>query len=158
MISLQLSVHAVLLVDGQLVLRRPEGDAAAPAVCCGDSIGLGETLPAALTRIIHAQLGLSCEAVKLLYIVERFLPRGGAKVHELAHYYLCERRGEAETPLPEGAVLVSPAKIKPTEIEPPVLGEVLAADAADGFQVSPKLLVVNELPEESMAVSGVYRL
>ncbi len=157
MISLQLSVHAVLLVDGQLVLRRPDGDLA-PGVCCGDSIGLGETLPAALARILKAQLGQSCEAVKLLYVVERFLPRGGAKVHELAHYYLCERRDDDGAPLPDGMVLVNPAKVKPTQIDPAVLSEVLPADAADDFQVSPKLLVVNELPEESQAISGVYRL
>lgn len=157
--SLQLSVRAVLLEGGGLVLRpQDELDAAGPYACYGNLIGLGETLPAALMHAIQAQLGFAVEAVKLLYVVERFLLEGNARVHELAHYYLCERRDDGDAPLPAGAVMLEPGQLKPADIEPPVLCEVLATDAADGFQVSPKLLVVNELPEESQAVSGVYRL
>jgi hypothetical protein len=165
MFTLDVDVRAVLFHDGQLLLARQTPNQE-HFECIGSKFILGKSLPGMIGGALAARLSLTFSVAKLLYIVERFYTRDKTDVHQITHYYLCEpSESEQQAPLelPEAALNADLTLIKPEELgegllEPACLREVLIADAAENFNVSPKLLVDNQLSEKSSAASGVFRV
>jgi hypothetical protein len=165
MFTLDVDVRAVLFHDGQLLLARqaPNQD---HFECIGSKFILGKSLPGMIEQALATRLALAFSVSKLLYIVERFYTRDKTDVHQITHYYLCEpSESEQEAPLelPDAALnsdlkLIKPEEISKEMLEPACLLEVLMADAAESFNVSPKLLVDNQLVEKTSAASGVFRV
>jgi hypothetical protein len=166
MFTLDVGVRAVVFTAGKLLLQRADSDQ--PAWECIEAVFImGTTLPSMIERALAAKLSLTVSATKLLYIVERFFARDSTNVHQITHYYLCdpqEAGGESlENKLAAVAAgvtefrLLRPDGLGEGMLSPACLREVLIADAAEQFNVSPKLLVDNQLGDKSTATSGVYR-
>lgn len=161
MFTLDVGVRAVVFTGGKLLLQR--ATTKPPAwECIGGDFTMGKTLPSMIERALADKLSLSATATKLLYIVERFFSRESTDVHLLEHYYLCDLADldaadmTAAGEKPEAA-LVKPEELADELFSPTCLKEVLVADAAEEFNVSPKLIVDNQLDEKSTAESGVFR-
>jgi hypothetical protein len=165
MFTLDVDVRAVVLHDGQLLLTRGAPDQ--PRFeCIGSSFLLGKSLPGMIEQALRARLSLAASTTKLLYIVERFYTRESTDVHQISHFYLCEL-ADAEQAAPStlldgtqdsDVALVKPQDLAEGALNPECLREVLVADAAEDFNVSPKLIVDNQLGEKSSTASGVFRV
>jgi len=164
MFTLDVDVRAVVAWDGRLLLARL-GPNKPLYECIGGNFILGKTLPGMIEQALETKLSLAVSATKLLYIIERFYTREGTDVHQITHYYLCELAEAEQESLPDllaaahkaEAALVKPEDISDGALAPECLREVLLADAAEKFNVSPKLIVDNQLGEKCNAASGVFR-
>jgi 8-oxo-dGTP pyrophosphatase MutT (NUDIX family) len=167
--QLNLVNRAIILHEGQFLVSAVQDETRPPFVMLiGGHIQLGETLMSSMERELQEELGLAAAPVKLCYIVENFWQRGRSKVHEIGYYFLCHFTqavaGDLRDALrPAPGKYVNPGLLQPTELaaerfEPEPLRSLLIADAATGFADCPKLVVINELPGEVAAPSGVYRL
>jgi 8-oxo-dGTP pyrophosphatase MutT (NUDIX family) len=167
--QLNLVNRAIILHEGRFLVTEVRDPSRAPFVMLfGGHVQLGETLMASTVRELNEELGLTVVPTKLCYIVENFWQRGRSKVHEIGYYFL----GHFATP-PEGDLrdalqpapgkqvhpgLLLPEELAAEHFEPEPLRSLLIADAATGFRDCPKLVVINELPAEVDAASGVYQL
>jgi len=158
MFTLELSVYAVLLHEGRLLLAKRAG---CETACCSfpsTSIVLGKPLPASIESLLADEYHLQARAAKLLYLVEQAHARERAQVYEIAHYYVCEPV-DADRWTPGGdALLLAPDKLLKAGFEPKALVPHIIGDAADGFQVSPKHVVISATAVDGGARSIVSRL
>jgi len=168
MFTLDLSVGAVLHLDGKLLLNRTPAEDSTVYSCFGGGFMLGRPLPQMLEDTLSQQFGLPVQSGKLLYILERFYQRGKMDVHEIVHYYqlvnielpadeLLEQisqHGPAELQ-PE---LLDPAQLQPGSLLPEALRQALVTDVQDDFNVSAKLIVDNDLAERCNSASGIFRV
>jgi hypothetical protein len=162
MFTLDVGVRAVVFAAGKLLLTRFSPDQPAWE-CVGSGFVMGKTLPAMVEDALAARIALPLAATKLLYIVERFISRDSTDVHLLEHYYLCEltetNTGQLAAAVATDAdlALLGLDELSVDQFSPACLHGVLAADAAERFNVSPKLIVDNQLGAKSAAASGVFR-
>lgn len=169
MFTLDLSVRAVMLHDGEAMLGE-RGNPAQQAryEFLGQSFRLGRSYLECCAEAVGEQAGLDVTPVKLLYILEHFHAINGIDRHDLCLYYLCEPREKLAGNLldalhpdddsPFKPVLLSIRELVKADIRPVALRDVLAGDALSDFQVSTKHVVINELTDSVTAESGVFRL
>lgn len=169
MFQLNLVNRAIIMHEGRfLVTQVSDGERPPFTMLFGGHIQLGETLMQSVKREMFEELGLVALPVKLVYIVENFWRRGRQKVHEIGYYFLCHLAepvsGDIRQALnPSADKQIFPGLLRPAELalehfEPEPLRSLLVKDAKLGFRDGPKLVVINELPEEVPTASGVFSL
>ncbi|MBN2081037.1 hypothetical protein JW859_02400 [bacterium] len=168
MFTLDLSVGAVLYLDGKLLLNRTPAQDSTVYSCFGGGFVLGKPLPQMLEATLAGQFGLPVKSGKLLYILERFYQRGKMDVHEIVHYYqvICPDLALSELPdyiRSNGQPDLQPVLLKPAELLtgmllPEGLRQALVTDAQDDFNVSAKLIIENSLAERCNTASGTFRV
>jgi ADP-ribose pyrophosphatase YjhB (NUDIX family) len=169
MLTLNLIVRAVIVHEGKLVVTAlDDGQRALFRTLLGGHLELGETLTLCVKRELKEETALDFIPSRLLYIVENYFLRKAERVHEMGFYFLCHPANPVEGSLieqmqPDLAELVSPEEVEPGELtglnfQPAMLGQLIAADFASNFADCPKLVVVNELPGDVAAKTGVYKL
>jgi 8-oxo-dGTP pyrophosphatase MutT (NUDIX family) len=169
MLALNLVVRAVLVHEGRLLATViNDGERQPFYTFLGGHIKLGETLTEAVIREVQEEVGLAVAPSKLLYIVENFFARGTSKLHEIGYYFLCHPTEPVQGDMleqlsPDTESMISPELIDPAEItglnfQPDPLRSLLKRDLAEGFGNCPRLIVINELPGDVMAASGVFGL
>lgn len=169
MFTLNLSVRAILLHDGAVLLReqrKPDGGHGHTFI--GKSFKLGHSYLECCIHAVDCQAGLAVVPEKLLYVVEHFHSNGKTRSHDLCMYYLvepCEPLAgnllDALHPEDDATgklVLLPAAKLSGVDLQPAALREILAGDALSDFHVSTKHVVINELPRDVDAASGAFRL
>jgi 8-oxo-dGTP pyrophosphatase MutT (NUDIX family) len=167
--QLNLVNRAIIMHEGKfLVTQVSDGNRPPFTMLFGGHIQLGETLMDSIKRELVEELGLVSVPVKLCYIVENFWRRGRQDVHEIGYYFLCHLvetvKGdllEALKPAEHKQIfpgLLLPEELATERFEPEPLLPLLLRDAATGFCDGPKLVVINEVPEEIDTPSGVFSL
>ncbi len=142
MFTLELSLYAVLLHEGKLLLSKHDDSGRTCCALPGTSIVLGQPLPASIESMFAAKYQLQAKVVKLLYLVDQAHNRKHEQVHELAHYYVCELVEPGQWAPDADELLVPPAQLLDAGFEPSALVPQIICDAADGFKVSPKHVVI----------------
>ena len=169
MFTLNLSVRAILLHDGAVLLRERCAPEKGPDhAFLGGGFQLGHSYLECCVHAVDRQAGLAVVPEKLLYVVEHFHGSGNKRSHDLCMYYLVEpcepltgNLLDALHPEDDATgklVLVPAAKINDADLQPAALREILAGDALSDFHVSTKHIVINELPRDVDAESGAFRL
>jgi ADP-ribose pyrophosphatase YjhB (NUDIX family) len=169
MLALNLIVRAVIVHEGRLLASvLNDGEREPFHTLLGGHFKLGETLTSAIVREIEEEVGLAVAPSKLLYIVENYFARNTQKLHEVGFYFLCHPTLPIEGDLlsqlkPDEESLISPELIDPADLpglnfQPEPLRHLLKRDLAEGFGNCPRLVVINELPGDVLAMSGVFGL
>lgn len=169
MLSLNLIVRAVIPHEDRLLVTVLNDGRRAPFyTLLGGHQRMGESILECVTREVFEEAGLQIAPSRLLYIAENFFARGNSKLHEIGYYFLCHPAQQIEGPLLRAlkvshSEMISPELLSADELaacdfQPPLLRDVLAEDMRAGFAGGPKLLVINELPGDSTAENGVYKL
>ena len=169
MLSLNLIVRAVIVHEGRLLTYvLNDGERQPFHTLLGGHFKLGETVTSAIVRELEEEVGLAVAPVKLLYIVENYFARHVQKLHEIGFYFLCApvqpvTGGFLSQLKPDEEELISPELVDPKDLpslnfQPEPLRALLAKDIAAGFTECPRLVVINELPGDVMAASGVFGL
>ncbi len=169
MLALNLIVRAVIVHEGRLLTYvLNDGEREPFHTLLGGHFKLGETVTSAVMREVEEEVGLAVAPVKLLYIVENYFARYAQKLHEIGFYFLCAPvqpvTGDLLAQLrPDEESLISPELVAPKDLtglnfQPELLRDLLAKDAEAGFTACPQLVVINELPGDVMALSGVFGL
>jgi ADP-ribose pyrophosphatase YjhB (NUDIX family) len=168
-LSLNLIVRAVIVHEGRLLTTvLSDGQRMPFHTLLGGHMALDETLIQCVQRELREEVGIDVAPARLLYIVENFFYRGGQKLHEIGYYFLCQPLGDFADGLLEAmtvtdAELISPELLTPEQFaacdfQPALLRDLIAADLKAGFKGCPKLVVINELPGDSGAKTGVFGL
>lgn len=144
MFTLELSLYAVLLHEGQLLLSRYDDDGKTHCAFPGTHVVLGQPLPASIESMFSTKYQLHAKVVKLLYLVDQAHNRKHEQVHELAHYYVCELVEPDQWVPGADELLQPPKKLLDAGFEPSALVPQIICDAADGFKVSPKHVVIHK--------------
>lgn len=169
MLSLNLIVRAVICHEGRfLVTAVDEGERELFYTFLGGHVHMGETLTQSMQREVSEEIGLSVSVVKLLYIVENFFFRGAAKLHEIGYYFLCHPQRPVSGSLLETLspnreehilpTLMTPAQLHEANFQPELIKQTLCEDARENFAGCPRAVIINELPADVDALSGVSRL
>lgn len=169
MLSLNLIVRAVIFHEGKfLVTVLDDGERAPFSAFLGGHVRLGETLQDCARREVSEEVGLKVTVAKLLYVVENFFYRGASKLHEIGYYFLCLPAKPVAGALLEklspnldemiSPELLTPQELKKANFQPALLKQTLCEDARENFASCPRAVIVNELPGDVDAVSGVYQL
>jgi 8-oxo-dGTP pyrophosphatase MutT (NUDIX family) len=169
MLSLNMIVRAVIVHDERLLVTVLNDGKRPPFfTLLGGHQRMGESILGCVAREVFEEVGLQVAPSRLLYIAENFFLRGNSRLHEIGYYFLCHpvnvspgdflrslKVSHAEMISPE---LLSAEQLAGVNFQPPLLRDVLVEDMRAGFTGGPKLLVVNELPGDSTAETGVYKL
>lgn len=169
MLSLNLIVRAVICHEGKfLVTSVDEADREVFYTFLGGHMHMGETLVQCVKREVFEEIGLEVATDKLLYIVENFFHRRASKLHEIGYYFLCHTvkpvtGSMLESLIPSSEEYIQPALLTPAELaeinfQPALLKQALCEDARESFAGCPRAVIINELPEDVEAMSGVSRL
>lgn len=169
MFQLNLVNRAIIMHEEKFLVTQVNDGSRPPfTMLFGGHIQLGETLMDSIKRELREELGLLAVPAKLCYIVENFWRRGRQDVHEIGYYFLCHLaepvKGDIRNALrPAAHKQIFPGLLRPDELEaerfePEPLRSLLVRDAAAGFSDGPKLVVINEVPEEISTPSGVFSL
>jgi 8-oxo-dGTP pyrophosphatase MutT (NUDIX family) len=169
MLALNLIVRAVIFHEGKfLVTVLDDGERAPFSAFLGGHVRVGETLQDCARREVSEEVGLTITPTKLLYIVENYFFRGSSKLHEIGYYFLCKPAEAGSGPLldrltPNLDELISPQLLSPQDLssssfQPEPLKKTLCEDARENFASCPRAVIVNELPGDVDAQSGVYQL
>lgn len=143
MFTLELSLYAVLLHEGKLLLSKHDDSGRTRCALPGTRIVLGQPLPTSIEAMFHAKYQQQAKVVKLLYLVDHAHNHKQEQVHELAHYYVCELVEPDQWVPGADELLLPPKKLLDAGFEPSALIPQIACDAADGFKVSPKHVVIH---------------
>lgn len=169
MLSLNLIVRAVICHDGKfLVTAVDEGERELFYTFLGGHLHMGETLVQSVKREVFEETGLEVAVDKLLYIVENFFFRNTSKLHEIGYYFLCHPVKPVAGSLLDGLTpsseeyirpaLVAQADLAEINFQPALLKQTLSEDARESFAGCPRAVIINELPGDVAAMSGVSRL
>lgn len=169
MLALNIVVRAVLVHEGKLLSTVMDDGNREPFHCLlGGHPKPGESLLEALPRLVADECGLLVAPLRLLYVVENFFARGTRQIHETGFYFLCMPSQPFEGSLldavrPNRRKLISPellsaAQLAKVRFQPPLVQRSILEGLKGGFKAGPRLVVVNELPEQSQAQAGVFDL
>jgi ADP-ribose pyrophosphatase YjhB (NUDIX family) len=169
MLALNLIVRAVIFHEGKfLVTVLDDGERAPFSAFLGGHVRIGETLQDCARREVSEEVGLKVDPAKLLYIVENYFFRGSSKLHEIGYYFLCKPVDAGGGSLldrltPNLDEMISPQMLTPQELskasfQPAPLKVTLCEDARESFASCPRAVIINELPGDVDAQSGVYQL
>jgi len=169
MLSLNLVVRAVIVHEHKLLVTAlDDGKRPLFYTLLGGHLHLGESLLECVKREVDEEIGLQTVPSKLLYIVENYFARETERLHEIGYYFLCHPAQPVAGELldlldPNFEEWISPElmsgdELRASEFQPSALKELLARDLAAKFAEGPKLVVINELPGDVEAESGIYRL
>lgn len=169
MLALNLIVRAVIFHDGKfLVTVLDDGERAPFSAFLGGHVRIGETLQECARREVSEEVGLKVTPAKLLYVVENYFFRGSSKLHEIGYYFLCKPVDAGSGSLldsltPNLDEMISPQLLTPQELnsanfQPAPLKHALCEDARENFASCPRAVIINELPGDVDAQSGIYQL
>ena len=169
MFGLNLIARAVIVHDGKFLLTVLDDGKRAPFHnLLGGHMKLGEPMIDSVVREVREEVGLDVAPVKLLYLMENYWARQGSKLHEIGYYFLCHPIRPVDGDLlsqltPDREELIAPELLTPEELmeanfQPEPLKKFLVQDLATKWANCPRLIVHNELPEQSQAKNASYEL
>jgi len=169
MLSFNLIVRAVIYHEGQLLVTAvDDGTRELFYTFLGGHLAVDETLASCAIRQVEEEVGLTVAPVKLLYIIENYFYRGTEKLHEIGYYFLCDLAeqvrgslsGHLEPNLKEDIrpEMMNLEDFAVSPFQPKLVREMVMHDFGSSFALCPKLAVINELPGDVEAESGVFRI
>jgi 8-oxo-dGTP pyrophosphatase MutT (NUDIX family) len=88
---INLRVGGIFIANGQVLLNRLEKDDY--WFLPGGRVTTGESTDQAIRREVREEIGIDCEIIRPVLLVENFFALAGEPFHELGVYYLLDPRG-----------------------------------------------------------------
>ncbi len=132
---MRVKAHAIIWIDGLLILARQAGSGRQPALTLpGGDVNADESIADALKREVSEETGLEIDPGPLLYVSEVGEPAG---THDLQLIFLAEARG---VPTLRGRfTTIDLNGDPPPDVRPAILDQI-AADARNGWRSTPRWL------------------
>lgn len=151
-----MKIRLLALRDGKLLLRTLPGTTETTYTVPEGEVEMGYAMRKVVHDLSFTEFGVRCEPERMAYIVEHFFRVDSVRIHEICTYFLVVPEGEwGEL---EGFTPVSADMLEVACFQPQQLCELVAADLRDGFNISVRYILINDIPEQVSAAGCSYRL